>query len=52
MSRAHGGESAGHDVAEIAPIGLGIDGAGLDPREVEEVVHEPREPSRLLVNGG
>ena len=40
--RPHLRGRAGDHVAEVAPVGAGLDRAGLDPREVEQVVDQPR----------
>ncbi len=47
--RTRVGQSARHDVTQVAPVGLRMKSAGLDPRQVEQVRDHPVQPLRLLV---
>ena len=40
--------AAPHDLLDRAPLGARLGGVGLQPREVEQVVDQAREPGRLL----
>ena len=47
MLAAHVLGCARHSVVQVAPVGARVHRVGLDPGQVEEVVHEPREAGGL-----